>query len=311
MTTHHHPFRFAYGHGRATSRKDWIDEAKRAEDQGYATFHVPDHLGALSPTVALQSVAEVTSLRIGHFVLNNDFRNPALVAQEAATLDLLSDGRLELGLGAGWNLPEYEASGIQFDAAPVRIRRMEESAQILRRLFAGEEVTYAGEFYTVRNHTQDPLPPQGGDLPLLIGGNGDKLLSVAARQATIIGITGFTIRPEGPQLTHFGREQLAERTAFVRDRAGSRASDLEFNILVQRCEVGRDRSMIAEEWAAEEGAQLTAEQIHDSPFMLAGTVDQVVDELTEIRERTGVSYITVAGQRAEGFETVVERLAGA
>ena len=304
------PFRFAYGQARAASRAEWIEEAKRAEDNGYATFHVPDHLGALSPTVALQSVAEQTSLRIGHYVLNNDFRNPVLVAQEASTLDLLSDGRLELGLGAGWNIPEYEAAGIPFDRAPVRIRRLDESAQILRRLFAGEEVTFEGEFYTVRDHTQAPLPPQGGELPLLIGGNGDKLLSVAARHATIVGITGFTIRPEGPQLTHFGREALAERIEFVRERAGERADDLEFNILVQRCEVGRDRTTIADEWAAEDGAQLSAEEIHDSPFMLAGTVDQVVDELSEMRERTGASYITVLGRRAQGFEAVVERLAG-
>ena len=311
MMTGVRPFRFAYAEARAETRGDWVEAAKRAEDFGFSTFHVPDHLGALSPAVALQSVAEQTSLRIGQFVLNNDFRNPVLVAQEAATLDLLSDGRLELGLGAGWNIPEYEAAGISFDRASVRIRRLDESAQILSRLFAGEEVSFEGEFYAIREHKQIPLPPQGGDLPILIGGNGDKLLTVAAKRASIVGITGFTIRPAGPKMTHFGRETLAERTAFVQQKAGERASRLELNILVQRCEVGRDRSEIAQEWAAEDDSQLSADQILDSPFMVAGTVEQVVEELTDLRRYTGVSYVTVIGRRAKGFEKVVEQLANA
>ena len=302
--------RFCLSKARAESADEWEAVARSAERAGYRVLHVPDHLGALSPAVAMQAAASVTErLRVGSFVINNDFRNPLILAQEAASVDLLSRGRLELGLGAGWNVPEYEAASIAFDSASVRIRRLEESVTVLRRLFAGEEVTFEGEHYSISEYQLSPLPAQGGGLPILIGGNGDKLLGVAARHATIIGFTGFTTRPTGPTFDHFTVGGLANRIQLVRREAGDRFGGLELNVLVQRAEVTEEGAAtiaaLREEWAGGAGANLSAHDIADSPFVLIGTVDEIRAKVVRLHETLGLGSFTVFADRSEGFDEVV------
>lgn len=310
-----HPFRFGLSKGRAAHATEYLDAAARAEDSGYDVMLCPDHLGALSPTVALASVAQNTErLRLCALVLNNDFRHPTLVAQEAATIDLMSDGRYELGIGAGWNVPEYMESGIEFDRAGQRIARMRESIEILRRLFAGDEVSFAGAHYTITHHRLDPLPPQGSALPLLVGGNGPKVLGVAARHADIIGLTGISMTPSGPELTHLAVRAIAERIADVRGQAGARADELEFNALVQHFEATEDRHRaarnLANEMSADTVQPVDPEALLDSPFFLFGTRRQLVEQLRRMREQTGISYYTIRAKGSEAFDAVVEELSG-
>lgn len=308
-------FRFGLGKSRAKDAGEYLAAAARAEGAGYDVMLCADHLGALSPTVALASVAQTTErLRLCALVLNNDFRHPALVAQEAATIDLLSGARYELGIGAGWNIPEYTESGIEFERAGVRIDRMSESIEILERLLAGDVVSFSGEHYTITDHQLDPLPPQGSALPMLVGGNGPKVLGVAARRADIIGLTGFSMTPEGPNLSHLAVPAIGERIAYVREQAGARADGLEFNALVQHCEATGDRRAVARtlahEMSAESGHLVDPDVLLDSPFFLFGTSAQLVEQLQEIREKTGISYFTIRADGSEGFDAVVEELSG-
>src|SRR5438445_8837657 len=177
------PFRFGINARDAGSRAEWQDKARRVEGLGYSALMVPDHLAAmLAPIPAAVSPAAATkSLRVGTHVLNNDFRHPVLVAREAATVDLLTDGRLELGLGAGHMKHEYDQAGLTFDPPAVRVARMTEAAEIIRRLLSGEEVTFHGQHYRVEQHRSYPVPAHR--VPLLIGGNGRGVLRCAARLA--------------------------------------------------------------------------------------------------------------------------------
>src|SRR5919198_2342172 len=187
------PFRFGVTVGRASSRAAWAEKARTLEDLGYATLTVPDHLtDLLAPMPALVSAAAATTrLRVGTNVLNNDFRHPVLVAREAATVDLLTEGRLQLGLGAGHMQAEYDQAGWRFDAGGTRVERLAEAVTIIKGLFSGEPVTFDGRHYRVTNHTIHPLPIQQPSPPLLIGGNGRRLLTLAAREADIVGLSGI------------------------------------------------------------------------------------------------------------------------
>lgn len=306
------PFRFGLGISSATSHTEFVEAARQAEDHGYSILLVPDHLRTFSPAVTVTAAAAATTeLRVGSFVLNNDFRHPTIVAQETATIDLLTNGRYELGLGAGWNKPEYDAAGVAYDKASVRIARMEESISILRRLFAGETVDHQGSHYTISNHSLAPLPPQGADLPVLIGGNGDKVLTVAAQHADIIGFTGFTVVKGVAQMTNFSRTQLRERIEFVRQRAGDRFDHIELNVLIQRAVITEDRVAAATEFSENWGDDAPPlEDMLDSPFVLFGTAEEIADQIRRIRDDLGISYWVAAAARAEGFEAVVGLLAG-
>jgi probable F420-dependent oxidoreductase len=274
---------------RAESRRGWQDEARRAEDLGFDTIVVPDHIAddLLSPMVALATMAEATTrLRVGTFVLNNDFRHPALLAREAATIDLLTDGRLELGLGAGHAAPEYAEIGLQFDPARVRVARLEESAQLLRRLFDDEEVTFTGTHYQVVAHRL--APPRRP--ALLIGGNGDRVLTLGARYADIVGFTGTgRTRPDGQNHDiDWERGQIDKKVAVVREAAGARIVDLELNALVQYVEITPDRRASAERLSAR--IEVDPDILLGAPYLLIGTIDEIVEQLHRDRERWGFSY---------------------
>jgi probable F420-dependent oxidoreductase len=307
------PFRFGVNVGRASSRAEWGEKARKVENLGYATLTVPDHLaGLLAPMPALLSAVEATKrLRVGTNVLNNDFRHPVLVAREAATVDLLTDGRLQLGLGAGHMQSEYDQAGLRFEAGGTRVARLAEALTIVKRLLKGEQVSFSGRYYRVTDHTIHPLPVQQPHPPILIGGNGRRLLTLAAKEADIVGLSGITFRRGGmePELSGWRTAGVDERVRLVREAAGDRYDRLELNALVQRVVVTDDRRQAAEE-LANRWIQLSPEEILQSPYVLLGTVDQVVEDLQARRERWGISYYIIFEPYMDTFAPVVARLAG-
>jgi probable F420-dependent oxidoreductase len=308
------PFRFGVNVRTAASQAEWADKARKVEALGYAVLLVPDHLAELlAPFPALAAAAAATTrLRVGTAVLNNDFRHPALLAREAATLDVLSDGRLELGLGAGHMRSEYEQAGLAFDPGATRVERLGEAVVILKRLLEGESVTFAGRHYRVTGHSIHPRPVQRPRPPVLIGGNAPRLLTLAAREADIVGLTGIAFRHGGkePDVSDFRAAVVDERVRLVRETAADRFDRLELTALVQRVVVTDDRRKAAEELATGRWARLTPDEILASPFALVGTADQMVDDLRARRERWGISYVMTHEPFMDALAPVVARLAG-
>lgn len=292
------PFRFGLQVAQAESRRAWKEQARRAEDVGFDTVVIGDHIEqALSPMVALATMAEATEkLRVGTLTLNNDFRHPALLAREAATIDLLTDGRLELGLGAGHSAPEYAEIGLGFDRAGVRVARLEESARLLRRLFDGDEVTFDGAYYHVVAHRLSPLRR----LRFLIGGNGDRVLQLAASVADIVGFTGLgRTLPDGQNhAIEWETQQIDAKVALVRAAAGNRFDELELNALVQYVEITDDRRTGAQRVANR--LEIDTEVLLGSPYMLIGTVAEIVEQLHRARERWGFSYFVTRDAEQTG-----------
>lgn len=307
------PFRFGVNVTHAESRAEWADKARKLEALGYSTLNVPDHLAEIfAPMPAMVSAAAVTkSLRVGTNVLNNDFRHPVLVAREAATVDLLTDGRLQLGLGAGYVQSEYEQAGLRFDLGRARVERLAEAVVIVKQLLAGELVSFTGRHYRVTDHQIHPRPIQQPHPPILIGGNGPRLLTLAAMEADIVGLTGITFRHGGtqPDLSAWRATIVDERVQLVREAAGNRYEHLELNALVQRVVVTDDRRRAAEE-LARQWAQLSVDEILESPYALIGTVDQLVEDLQARRARWGISYYVVHEPYGDVLAPVVARLAG-
>lgn len=304
------PFRFGVQAVNAVTRDDWVAKAVRAEGLGYATFVMPDHLGAqLAPVPALMAAAEATvSLRVGAFVFDNDFRHPVVLAKEVATLDLLSEGRVEFGIGAGWLHAECEAAGMAFDPAGVRISRMEEALQVIKGLWGERPFSFAGEHYTVAVLDGMPKPVQRPHPPILIGGGGRRLLSIAAREADIVGLNPQA-RPDGTlDWTTTSAEAVTERVGWLREAAGERLwSGLELNLTVTVAATTDRQSaaqQIAERWS------VTSEHVLESPFALVGEPDRIAEQLQERRERFGISYITVGEHGMDALAPVVARLAG-
>src|SRR5206468_11283130 len=193
------PFRFGVSIWQVGSRAELADQARKIEALGYDVLNFPDHLNErIAPMPALMAAAEATTrLRVGTNVLNNDLRHPVLVAREAATVDLLTDGRLDLGLGAGHMQSEYDQAGLRFDPGATRVERLGEAVTIIKSLLAGEKVTFAGRHYRVAGHTIHPLPVQRPHPPILIGGNGRRILTLAAKEADIVALSGITFRAGG------------------------------------------------------------------------------------------------------------------
>ncbi len=304
------PFRFGVQGRSAGSRDAWIALARKAEDLGFATLLVPDHIPrGLGPIGALATAAAVTNrLRIGSFVFANDFRHPALLAKEAATLDLLSEGRFELGIGAGWDRSEYREAGLPFDPAGVRIERLEEAARLLKRLFGEEPVSHVGTHYAVTDLALLPRPVQQPRPPLLIGGGGRKLLSVAAREADIIGLSPRARMDGTLDPTSLTAEATARKIDWVHEAARDRLSDLEINVYVYAVEVTKDRRAAAERLAPAFG--LPAEEILGSPHALIGPVELMTEQLQEQRERYGISYVVVGDNLIDALAPVIARVAG-
>ena len=307
-------FRFGINLRDAKSRADWQDKARKVEALGYSALLVPDHLAPMLATVpAVVSAADATTrLRVGTNVLNNDLRHPVLLAREAATLDLLTDGRLELGLGAGYMRVEYDQAGLRFDRGGIRVERLAEAVAIIKVLLSGAEVNFAGQHYRVTGHRIHPLPVQRPHPPIIIGGNGPRMLTLAAQQADIVGLSGMTLRRGGAQFDVSGWKGPAVDAcvASIRAAAGEeRFARLELNALVQRVVVNDDRRG-AVEALTRAWPQLAAADILESPYVLVGTVDQIVEDLCACRTRWGISYYVVHEPYMDVFAPVVARLAG-
>ncbi|QBD75475.1 LLM class F420-dependent oxidoreductase [Ktedonosporobacter rubrisoli] len=297
----------------APSREQWISKARNIENLGYATLLVADHFShAFSPLVALQAAADATTkLRVGSFVFDNDFRHPAVLAKEVATLDVLTDGRFDLGLGGGWNQEEYQQIGLPFEAAGVRLSRLEESIRIIKGLFADEPATFTGKHYTIHNLDGLPKPVQRPHPPLFIGGGGKRLLTLAAREAEIIGIH-YKVNQDGTiDQEEYTSAGLARKVAWIRETAGERFNQLEFNLLIAHVEITENRQQAIERFLQEKRWQnLTIEQVIDMPYVLIGTEEQIIEELLMQREQSHISYFTVFDKHYETFAPIVERLAG-
>ena len=303
------PFRFGVQAG-ATSRAEWLALARCAEALGYDVLLVPDHFPrGLGAVPALAAAATATErLRIGTFVVGNDFRHPALLAKDAATLDLLSDGRFELGIGAGWFKEEYEATGIPFDPAPVRIARLAESVRLLKRLLGGETVTERGAHYAVTDLTIAPRPVQTPRPPIMIAGGGPKILDLAAREADIVGIAPRSQADGTLDVASITAGETARKVERVRAAAGDRWEELELNVFVYAVDLDEDRAAAAERLAPD--FELPAADLRDSPHVLLGSPAQIVATLHERRASYGISYVVVTQPLMETFASVIPLAAG-
>lgn len=307
------PFRFGIvTHNTTPSLDTLVARARLAEHLGYSTFLIPDHLGDLFDTpLTLALVAQATStLRIGSFVFANDFSHPALLARTAATLDVLSGGRFELGLGAGWMQSEYDQVGLAFDPPGVRIERMVEALQVIKNLFSDEPVTFAGTHYQITAMRGHPSPIQRPHPPILLGGSGKRILSVAAREADIVSIIPSGIMEPGGtriDLADAASTSVARKVEWIREAAAERFQKLELNLLIvdmalsDRRGDGVDR--LAHRFA------LSREQVMETPHLLAGTVEQIGAQLREARQAYGISYLAVFEEHMEQFAPIVAQLA--
>lgn len=301
------PFRFGVNTTGIESRAAWQSRARRLEADGWSTLLIPDHLGGVSTFAPLVSAADATStLRVGTLVVNNDLFYPLRLAQEVATVDLLTEGRLELGVGSGWNKPEYELLALSYDRPAQRAARLAGAVAAMKSAWAGETLLAGGP--GADSTRAVPEPAQRPHPPLLIGGHGDAIFGLAAAEADIIGFTGLTWTGAALSPTGASTDALAERVTFVRDRAGARFSDLELNILTQVTSIGGDAEATLARLASTLGVE--AELVRDSPLTLIGSVPEVIDKLGANRERLGISYVVVFDTAIDDMTRVVQQLAG-
>jgi len=305
------PFRFGVQIEDASSASEWVAKARRAEELGYSVLTIADHFeDQFSPIPALMMAAAGTEkLRLGTFVLGNDFRHPTSVDKEAATLDLLSGGRFELGIGAGWMPNDYARTGISFDPHPVRLARLEEAVHIIKGLLAGETVNFKGRYYSVSGLATDPKPVQRPRPPILIGGGGKNLLSLAAREADIVGLNLRVSKDGKLDYKSLSAEATEEKILWIHEAAGSRLDELELNIYVQFVLSTAELEQAAEERHANE-PEITPDLLMRSPHALLGTVEEMVEQLEARRARYGTSYVTVQEHNMERLAPIVAKLAG-
>ena len=314
-----HRFRFGLLGENVRSATALMETARRAESAGFATFLLRDHFieepfgHQLAPLTALATVAAATErLRVGSLVLCNDYRHPVLLAKEVATLDLLSRGRFELGLGAGFSRPEYEAAGLPFDPPGVRVDRLAEALQVFKGLLGAAPFTFAGRFYTVSKLDAFPTPAQRPYPPILVGAGGRRMLGIAAREADIIGIQTASLGSERSVADPSGllAETIAEKIGWVRQQAGARFDRIELSI-VSSVIVAEHRREAAERLARDRGWQgLSIERVFEMPSIFIGSVGQIVDEMQKRRERYGISYYVVSDRSLETVAPIVARIAG-
>lgn len=306
------PFRFGVQVSSAADAKGWAAVARKAEDLGYSTLFMPDHFGdQFAPMVGLMAAADATTeLKVGALVFDNDYKHPVVMAKELTTLDVLSGGRTEIGLGAGWMIDDYEKSGIPYDAPKVRIDRFEESLSIIKGLLGDGAVDFAGRHYTITGLEGFPKPAQKPRPPIVIGAGGKRMISIAAREADIVGVTANL------RSGRIDRETTADATGVAFDRkiewlkeaAGSRFGELELNTLLFFVNETDDRDGFAASMAP--AFDLTPEEVLDVPAAIFGTVDEMCDTLEARRDRWGISYVICQGPALETFAPVVAKLAG-
>jgi probable F420-dependent oxidoreductase len=305
-------FRFGIQAGGPMDAQGWIALAQKAEALGYSSLSMPDHFGEqLAPIAALAAAAAATStLRLNALVFDNDYRHPVVLAKEMATLDVLSGGRIDVGIGAGWLRTDYDSAGIQYDPIGVRLDRMVEAVAVLKGLFSPGPFSVEGAHYRITDLDGQPKPVQQPHPPFLLGGGGRRMLSIAAREADIVGIN-FNLKEGeiGPQLGPDATEAMtAQKVGWVREAAGPRFDEIELNVLVFTVLITEHRLDMAQVMAG--GMGLTPEQVLEVPHFMIGTVDQLVEDLRRRRDAYGLSYVVVPGSAIEEFAPIVVRLAG-
>jgi probable F420-dependent oxidoreductase len=310
---HDRKFRFGVQCSSASTAAEWRDRARKMEDLGYSTLFAPDHfIGTpLAPMVAVAMAAEATTtLRVGHLVLGNDYKHPAVVAKEAATIDLLSDGRMELGIGAGWMTVDYDALGIPYDRPSVRIARLEEALAVIKGCFAGEAFDFAGEHYTIKGYAAEPKPVQQPHPPIVIGGGAPKVLRLAGREADVVGINPNLRKGEitGDAVESALADATRQKVEWVREGAGDRFDDVELQIRYFVAAITDDPVGLAEVVGGAYG--MKPEDTLASGVALCGSVDQCVETLQQRREEWNVSYIVFGEDTFEQFAPVVAALSG-
>lgn len=309
---HARRFRFAVDAQAPLPGSSWPDSAREIEALGYSTMFVPDHFDeGLGPIAAMAAAAAVTStLNVGSLVLDCDFRHPAVLARELATIDLLSEGRLEVGLGAGWKRLDYERSGIPMDPPKQRVDRLVEHTHVLKRLFAGDPVTYRGEHYCITDLPGTPRPHSPAGPPILIGGGARRVLRFAGEVADIVGVNASIHSGEidAAAAADAAPERIDEKVAWVREGAGNRADHIELNAWLATAEITEDSAGAGELLA--ELFQVEADQVLASPLVLVGAHGEVGERLHERRERWGYSYHVIPGDKARDFGPVVAALTG-
>jgi probable F420-dependent oxidoreductase len=310
------PFRFLADVQEIVTGPELAARARRAEQMGYHALVIPDHLlGQLSPVVAMATVAAATStMRVSAFVLNNDLRHPAVLAQDLASIDVLSGGRVDIAIGAGWNKPEYDALGIAFDPTPVRQARLAESITVLKGLFSGSPFSFAGEHYTITDYTAQPLTVQRPHPPFFIGGGGRRTLTLAGQEADTVGLAPRIKRNATVDTASLTLAATREKVAWVRDAAGDRFDSLEFNIYPSvwpatvTDDLHGEARRVIDHLRSRTGVELTEDEVIDSPHLFLGSVDRLVEKFLQLREEFGISSILLGA--IGDLEPVLERLSG-
>ena len=309
MRPEQRPFRFGvFLPGTAGGRHEVLDIAKRAEAAGASVLLATDHLGAWGTLPRLVAAAQATSLRIGTLVLNNELRHPAVLAQELATVDAMTDGRLEVGIGAGWNRPEFEAAGIPFDPPADRVRRMRATFRMLRQALSEGRIDHEADAAYPAIHQADlPTSVQRPHPPFMIGGGGPKLLSFAAREAEIIGIDPRSLPDGGGDSTDITAAAVDRKVGWIREAAADRWEQLEISIIVWEVDP-EFRTRTGPPPPRRHG--ISEEELPMSPHFLVGDTEEMVETVLARRERWGISYVTLPAEGLATCEPVIARLAG-
>jgi probable F420-dependent oxidoreductase len=310
------PFSFLADAFDATSARELGERARAAEDLGVTTFILPDHLvPQLAPVPYLATVAALTErMRISAFVHNNDLRHPAVLAQELASLDVLSGGRLDVAIGAGWNEPEYRAIGLPFDPIRVRQARLAEAIAVLKGCFGPGPFSFSGEHYRITEYDAYPKPVQRPHGPFFIGGGGRTTLELAAREADIVGLAPRILAGQRADPRSMTWAAAEEKISWVREAAGDRFDDLSFNVypsgapIIVTDDLRGEARKVIDRMKEGTGIELTEQEIIDSPHIFIGSIDRFVEKFSELRERLGVNSFLVGSLDELG--PVVERLAG-
>lgn len=291
------PFRFGVIAERAESRDAWLNKAHRIEDLGYNSLLVPDHIWIeIDPVVALMAAADHTTLRVGSHVFSNDFRNPVILARQAATLDMLSNGRFQFGLGCGYDQNDYDQAGILFEEAGERVSRFEEALRFIKEFFTQDVVSFSGKYYQVKELKAVPKSVQKPHPPIYIGGSGKRVLSIAGREADIIGVGN-----KG------GPSTIQRKLDWIRDAAGERFAQIELSSTVFAVAV-TEKPEYAAHAIAERMKMTPQEVLHHLPVLI-GTVEQIAETLLMRREKYGISSIDIIEPHMESFARVIALLA--
>ena len=304
------PLEFGAKATKARSAREWADLARQAEDLGFVSFQIDDHFGSqLAPMPAAMAAAAATStIKVGPLVAGNDFRNPVVTAKEAATIDLLSDGRFLLGIGAGWLKGDYDVAGIHQDGASTRIERLGEAIDVFRGVWSAEPFSFTGKHYNVAETTGYPKPVS--DIPILVGGGGRQILSLAAQKADIVGvnpkIVGRSINPRS--MATAAADVVDEKISWIKEAAGERYDTLKLQLQVFVTVVTDDPMPVAEKLAPAFG--LPPEVVLAAPYFQIGPLAKIEEDILELRDRWDISYIAFQGDATTAVAPLVSKLAG-